>query len=134
MPGLKSDLIVAIKQLAVERGVSKEAVLRALEEALLAAYRRDAGKMATQKLAVQIDPQSGQAKLYVEKEVVDAVQDPANQLSLAEAGRLKPGAEVGQTVLVETTPNNFGRIAAQTAKQVVLQRLREAERERVYQE
>jgi len=131
---VKSDVVAAINQLANEKGVPQEVVLQALEAALVTAYRRDAGVPANQKISVRLDPQSGRARVFAEKQVVEVVKDSRLEISWPEAQALRPGVRVGEAVEVETAPHYLGRIAAQTAKQVVLQRLREAERERLYEE
>lgn len=131
---MKSDFISAINQICSEKGLSKDVVLEAIEAALVSAYKRNFGAAGNQNISVKIDPQSGQVRAYIQKVVVEEVLDPRTEMTLAEARRLNPTAEIGSAVDVESTPYNFGRIAAQTAKQVVLQRLREAEREMVYEE
>ncbi len=131
---MKSDFISAINQICSEKGLSKEIVLQAIEAALVSAYRRNFGAGGNQVVSVKIDPQSGQVRAFVQKVVVEEVKDKRAEMSLEEAQSLKPDAQLGDFVDVESTPYNFGRIAAQTAKQVVLQRLREAERELVYEE
>jgi N utilization substance protein A len=131
---VKSDFVTAMTVLAQEKGVSPEDVLDALTAALIAAYRRDANIPSTQRVRVEVDRQSGQAQVFVGKTVVEQVSDPQVEIALADARRHVAGAQVGDVVDVASTPSNFGRIAAQTAKQVVLQRLREAEREHVYRE
>jgi len=131
---LKSDLMAAISQLSTEKGVSRDVVLKALEDALITAYKKDAGRLSNQKVTVRIDPQTGRARVFAHKVVVEEVTDPHNELSVEEARRTRMNVKLGETVEIESTPPNFGRIAAQTAKQVVTQRLREAEREMVYEE
>jgi N utilization substance protein A len=128
---MKSDFIRAINQLCAERGLSAEVVLETVEQALVSAYKRDFGGLAN--VTAKIDPDSGQARIFTEKEVVEEVEDSRSQISLAEAKELVEEAAVGETVLVETTPSTFGRVAAQTAKQVILQRIREAERDALYE-
>ncbi|MCL5025300.1 MAG: transcription termination factor NusA, partial [Chloroflexi bacterium] len=115
-------------------GVSRAVVLSAVEAALASAYKRNFGTSANQNVVVKLNPQTGEVKVFLQKTVVDRVEDDQIEISLAEARKIKPDSELGGTVEVETTPQNFGRIAAQTAKQVVLQRLREAERDMVYNE
>lgn len=131
---VKNDFAAAMTLLAQEKGVSPDDVLQALTAALIAAYRRDANVPSTQRVSVEVNRQTGQARVFCAKTVVEQVRDPLSEICLAEARRLSPAAQVGDTIDVECTPSNFGRIAAQTAKQVVLQRLREAERERIYRE
>ncbi len=127
---MKSDFMLAINQLCAERKLSREVVLAAVEAALISAYKRDFG--AATNIEVQIDPNTGNARVYALKEVVESVQDPKTQISSQEARRLEPTAQLGQTMRIESTPRDFGRIAAQAAKQVILQRIREAERDALY--
>jgi N utilization substance protein A len=127
---MKSDFYAAIAQIASERSLSKDVIIESVEQALISAYKRMMG--TDQNVTVNIDPTTGMARVYIEKLVVEEVTDPRIELSLAEARAVDPQAEVGSYVPVETTPANFGRIAAQTAKQVVMQRIREAERDRVF--
>jgi len=127
---MKNDFIIAISQVCSERQLSKEVVLEAVEAALISAYKRNFG--SAQNIIARIDPETGEAQVYAEKEVVEEVRDQKSDILLAEAQEIDPNAEVGQTVLIESTPRDFGRIAAQTAKQVILQRIREAEREALY--
>ncbi len=127
---MKNEFIIAINQVCSERQLSKEVVLEAVEAALISAYKRNFG--AAQNIIARIDPETGEAQVYAEKKVVEEVGDPRAEILLAEAQAIDPDAEVGQTILIESTPRDFGRIAAQTAKQVILQRIREAEREALY--
>lgn len=127
---MKNDFIIAINQVCSERQLSKEVVLEAVEAALLSAYKRNFG--SAQNIIAKIDPESGEAQVYAEKEVVEEVSDQRAEILLAEAQEIDPNAKVGQKILIESTPRDFGRIAAQTAKQVILQRIREAEREVLY--
>jgi N utilization substance protein A len=128
--GLKNDFLVALTQISAERHLSKEVVLETIEEALVLAYKRNFG--AAQNIDVRIDPNTGTARVYAEKEVVEEVKDQRTQISLEEAQQLDATAESGTTIRLEMTPKNWGRISAQTAKQVILQRIREAERESMY--
>jgi N utilization substance protein A len=127
---LKNDFLVAVAQISAERHLPKEIVLEAIEQALVLAYKRNFG--AAHNIDVKIDPNTGKARVYVEKEVIEQVKDQRTQVSLQEARQLDAAAEPGTTIRIEMTPKNFGRIAAQTAKQVILQRIREAERETMY--
>lgn len=126
----KNDFIVAIAQICTERGLSKDTVLHAVEQALISAYKRNYGGSAN--ISAKIDPNSGKVKIFAQKAVVDQVTDRRAEISLADARVIDPMADIGATVAIESTPDNFGRIAAQTAKQVVLQRIREAERDALY--
>ena len=126
---MKSDLYAAINQIASERNISREAILRGIEDAIITAYRRIAG--TDQNVAVKLDLQSGDARVFERRTVALEVEDPSTEVSLEEARSTNPEAQVGDMLEKETTPADFGRIAAQTAKQVVMQRIREAERDRV---
>ena len=128
---MRNDFLSAIKQICDERNLPQAVVLEAVETALISAYKRDFGSASN--IRAQIDLHSGQASIFAEKQVVDAVEDERYQISLAEARRIDPQAEMGSTVLLEATPTDFGRIAAQTAKQIILQRIREAERDVLYE-
>ena len=130
---MKSDFIVALTQLAAERNLPREIVLSAIEAALVSAYRRDSVE-AGQDISVKLDPASGDVSVYIVKAVVEEVEEPDQHLTLAQARKIKPDAEIGDIVPIEELPHTAGRIAAQTAKQVVIQRLREAERELVFEE
>ncbi len=127
---MKNDFIIAINQVCSERSLSREVVVEAIEAALISAYKRNFG--TAQNITAKIDPESGQVHVYAEKEVVEKVTDNRLEISLVEAQDIDEAAAIGNAILVETTPRNFGRIAAQTAKQVILQRIREAEREALY--
>lgn len=131
---MKSDFISAINQICSEKGLSKDVVIQAIEAALVSAYKRNFASPATQGVRVSIHPQTGEVEVFAQKVIVESVKDRSAEISLPEAKRINPEAQLGETIEVESTPNDFGRIAAQTAKQVVLQRLREAERELVYGE
>ena len=130
---MKSDFIIALTQLAAERNLPRGIVLSAIEAALASAYRKDS--IATgQDISVKLDPASGEVSVYAVKTVVEEVSDPQQEISLEDAKKIKPDAEMGAIVPTESLPQSAGRIAAQTAKQVVIQRLREAERDLIYQE
>jgi N utilization substance protein A len=127
----KNDLAVAFDQICSERHLDKEVVLEAIEIALLAAYKKDFGSY--QNISAKIDPETGQIRLYTAKEVVEEIQDERSEISLAEARRINENVELGGLVMIETLPpERFGRIAAQTAKQVILQRIHEAERDALF--
>ena len=104
-------------------------VLEALEAAMVSAYRRAVNASTAQLVEAKIDPETGEVKVFAEKEVVDSVQDDRTEVSLEQARKIDPAAEPGGMVVVESTPSNFGRVAAQTARQVIQQRIREAERD-----
>ncbi len=129
---MASEFMLALTQLCNEKNIAKEVVLQAIEQALVSAYRRNFGPV--QNILARIDTETGEAHIYTQKKVVSEVSDQQKEISLAEALPYKADAALDEIVELETTPQNFGRIAAQTAKQVVTQRLREAEREVVYHE
>ena len=130
---MKSDFLVALTQLAAERNLPREIVLSAIEAALASAYRKDS--IATgQDISVKLDPGSGEVTVTILKTVVGEVEDDVIEINLADARAIKPDAVIGESIATESMPHSAGRIAAQTAKQVVMQRLREAEREIVFEE
>ena len=133
MAKTKSEFMLAITQLAAEKNLSREIVLEVVESALVSAFRKNSFA-ATQEISVKMDPDSGEVTVFAEKTVVETVTDPRRELSLDEAKKVNQHAQLDENLMVEATPQNAGRIAAQTAKQVVLQRLREAERELVFEE
>jgi N utilization substance protein A len=130
---MKSEFMLAITQLSAEKNLPKEVVLSAVETALVSAYRKD-NFAPNQEISVKIDPATGRVRVWVEKTVVEKPEDTRREISLAEASKLKSDIEIGGTVQVEATPRNAGRIAAQTAKQVILQRLHEAEHSAILEE
>ena len=132
---MRSEFIVAFNEICEDRGLAKDVVFEALKTALASAYRRNVNVSNSQEVRVEIDQRTGEPTIYAEKEVVDSIMDDRTEVLLEVARRQgHTDVEYGDTVLVESTPRNFGRIAAQTAKQVILQRVREAEREQLYDE
>jgi len=130
---MKSDFMLAITQLSAEKNLPREVVVSAVETALVSAYRKDS--FATnQNIAVRISPTTGKVEVWAEKTVVEKPTDTRREISLADAQRINPELQLGETVVVEDTPHNAGRIAAQTAKQVILQRLHEAEHSAIFEE
>lgn len=123
---MKSDFLLAITQLAAEKNLSKEVVLAAVEAALVSAYRKE-HFVPNQNIQTKMDPHTGQVKVWAEKIVVEKVIDPRTEVTLLDAQKVQPAIKLGEPVLMEDTPHDAGRIAAQTAKQVILQRLHEAE-------
>ena len=126
------QLIVAIQELEKEKGIKKDYLLDSIEQALLTAYKRNYNSQENVKVVV--DRETGASHLYSVKEVVEHAENPILQISLADARKIDKEAKIGDTVDVELVPKNFGRIAAQTAKQVIIQKLREAEREIIFNE
>ena len=134
-PALKNDFLTAITQLAAEKNLPKEVVFEAVEAALASAYKKDA--LSESELVVKIDGASGGMRVFAQKAVVEVeedIEDEALQIDLEAAKAFAPNTYIGDVIQIEVFPQNAGRIAAQTAKQVVLQRLREAEREVVFEE
>jgi N utilization substance protein A len=132
---MKSEFMLAFNEICEARGLSKDVVIEALKTALVSAYRRNTNISNTQEVIVEIDQRTGEPTIYAEKEVVDSVFTPETEVLLSVATRSGyPDATIGDTVMMDSTPENFGRIAAQTAKQVILQRVREAEREKLYED
>jgi N utilization substance protein A len=129
---MKSEFLLAFNQICSERNLPREVVLEALTTALVSAYRRDINASSAQNITAVIDGQTGLAHIYVEKEVTDKVTDWRTEVVVDEAQQIVPDAKLGDMVMVDSTPDDFGRIAAQTAKQVILQRIREAERDAQY--
>jgi N utilization substance protein A len=127
---VNKEFISAINQVCHERQLSRDVVLEAIEAALISAYKRNFG--AAQTITAKIDPDTGIARVFVEKEVVVDVIDSKSQITVEHARKYNPEAGAGDVVHIESTPADFGRIAAQTAKQVILQRIREAERDSLY--
>jgi N utilization substance protein A len=130
---MKTELKAAITQLSAERNLPKEVVLSALESALASAYKKDASTLE-QDVSVKVDPNAGEINFYIQKVIVESVTNPNCEISIDEAQKVRTTAQIGDVVSIEFTPKNIGRIAAQAAKQVVLQRLREAEHRIMYEE
>lgn len=128
---MKNDLIMAVNQICAEKDLPRNVIMEAIEEALVHAYRRNlAGDMSISR--VQIDPETGDVHVFSEREVVEEPADLMTEIGLSEARELKPDIELGDVIQIEREPTDFGRIAAQTAKQVILQRIHEAERDVLY--
>jgi N utilization substance protein A len=130
---MKTELMAAVTQLSAERNLPKEVVVSALESALASAYKKDTSTL-DQDVLVKVDPNAGKINFYIQKVVVESVANPNREILIDEAQKLQATAQVGDVINIECTPRNIGRIAAQTARQVVLQRLREAEHHAIYEE
>ncbi len=126
-----SELIDALNQLEEEKGIHKEVIMEAVEASLVAAYKRDFGK--ADNVRVNMDRETGDISVYAEKTVVDEVLDPVMEMSLARAKMKNPSYDIGDIVNVEITPKNFGRIAAQHARSVIVQKIKEEERRVVFE-
>ncbi|MBK8797625.1 MAG: transcription termination/antitermination protein NusA [Anaerolineales bacterium] len=128
---MSKALIAGINQVATDKGLDREVIFEAIEAALISAYKRNYGPVAN--VTAQVDRISGEMQVFTEREVVDEIFNERTEITEAAARRLSPTANLGDVVAVPNTPTEFGRIAAQTAKQVILQRIREAERDTVYE-
>ncbi len=129
----KSELLLAVNQIATERNLPREVVVEVLKGALATVFRRMTETASTQAVEVEIDLENGQVRIFTQKTVVEEVRDPRTEISLEEARRIRPDVRVGETLRVDVTPANFAqRIAAQNVRQIILQRIREAEREHLY--
>jgi N utilization substance protein A len=126
---MKNEFVLAFNEVLEEKQLPKDIVMEALQAAMISAYRRAVNASNAQHIDATIDPETGKVLIYAEKEVVDIVEDPRTEVALQDAEAVDPEAKIGDMVIVETTPNNFGRVAAQTARQVIQQRIREAERD-----
>jgi len=130
---MKSDFLLAITQLSAEKNLPKEVVLEAVESALVSAYRKEHFH-PNQNIVVKISTTTGKVEVWAEKIVSESVADDRKDITLTQAKKLNPDAKLGDALMVESTPANAGRIAAQTAKQVILQRLHEAEHTAIFDE
>ncbi|AOO75271.1 MULTISPECIES: transcription termination factor NusA [Latilactobacillus] len=129
---MSKEMLGALDALEQEKGVKKEIVIEALEAALVSAYKRNYGQ--AQNVEVEFDQKKGNIHVYAVKEVTEEVFDSRLEVSYQDALEINKAYEVGDTIRFEVTPKDFGRIAAQTAKQVIMQRVREAERSIIYNE
>jgi N utilization substance protein A len=137
---MMSEFISAINQIAAERGIEKEEIFTALEDAILVAYKKEKFSEEEREedmgsnLTVELDRETGEFKLIATKEVVEKVKDEDTEISIEEAEMISQSVEVGDSIQIEIPTEEFGRIAAQTAKQVILQKIRESEKEAVISE
>lgn len=129
---MNAEFIEALGQLEKEKGISKDILIDAIEAALISGYKRNFH--SAQNVRVDINRNNGQVRVFARKTVVEDVLDPRLEISLEAAREINPAYQLGDIVEIEVTPADFGRIAAQTAKQVVTQRIREAERAVIYQD
>jgi N utilization substance protein A len=129
---MSSELLDALNVLEREKGISRDVLMDAIEAALISAYRRNFNQ--AQNVRIDLNLEKGSMRVFARKEVVDQVFDPRLEISIEDAKQINPNYQVEDVVEMEVTPKNFGRIAAQTAKQVVTQRVREAERGIIYSE
>lgn len=126
---MKNEFTLAFNEVIEEKQLPKEIILKALESAMVSAYRRAVNASNAQHVESKVDSETGRVMIYAEKEVVESVVDPHTEVLLEEARKITPDVELGSLIMVESTPEDFGRVAAQTARQVIQQRIREAERQ-----
>ncbi len=129
---MNTDFIEALNAIEKERGINKDVLIDAFEAALVAAYKRNYN--TTGNVRAVVDRDTGEVQIFASKTVVDVVENPTIEISIEKAKRINPLFEAGDVLEEESNPKNFGRIAAQTAKQVVVQRIREAERGVIFEE
>ncbi|MTI94466.1 MAG: transcription termination/antitermination protein NusA [Firmicutes bacterium] len=127
-----SEFVEALEQLHSDRKIPKEVLFDAVEAALVSAYKKNFGQ--SQNVRVELNRESGKILVFAQKEVVENLENPQEEISVADARKINPLYNAGDIAEVEVTPKNFGRIAAQAAKQVVIQKIREAERDTIYEE
>ena len=126
---MKNEFALAFNEVLEEKQLPKEIILQAVESAMVSAYRRSVVSSNAQHVEAKVDPETGQINIFAEKEVVEDVQDDRTEVTLEVARTVNPEANLGDMVVVDSTPKDFGRVAAQTARQVIQQRIREAERQ-----
>ncbi len=129
---MKSEFALALNQIGAERSLPREIIAKVIEGALVQSFRKYANIMNSQNVAASVDMDSGDMRVFVEKEVVDDLMDERTEVMLDEALKQKPDAVLSDCIMVDVTPKDFGRIAAQNAKQLIVQKLREAERDFQY--
>lgn len=133
---MNEEFVGALRELVKEKGICEDLIFTTIQDALVAAYKKNYANANTkaQNVKVSIDRETGEIGVYAQKVVVDEVYDDVTEISLEEAKAISPRYEVDDVVDLEVTPKNFGRVAAQLAKQVVTQRIKEAERNIIYDE
>ena len=129
---MNAEFIAMLDYLERERGIKREILLEAVSNALLSASKKSVG--ASRDLRIDINRKTGEIRALANLVVVDQVANPQDEIELSKARKIKSDTNVGEIVEVEVTPKNFGRIAAQTAKQAMMQRIRQAEKEMIYEE
>ena len=127
---MNKEFILAVEELEKEKGIAKDLLIEAIESALVSAYKKNYG--TSQNVRVNVDRETGDIDVFMRKDVVEEVSDPFAEVSLEDARAIDPEYELNDVIEYQVTPKDFGRIAAQTAKQVVVQRIREAERGMIY--
>ncbi|MBU6446588.1 MAG: transcription termination/antitermination protein NusA, partial [Verrucomicrobia bacterium] len=130
---MNKDLIAIFEYLEREKGIKREIVINAIADSLRAAARKSV-KGLGEKVSVEINPKTGEIEVFTQKKIVEKVEHPADEISLADARALEPECGVGQWLEISITPQDFGRIAAQAARQIITQKLKGAERDVIYEE
>jgi len=130
---MKSEFALAFNEVLEEKQLSREIIMGALETAMVAAYRKAVGASAAQSVSVDIDMDKGSVKIFAEKEVADSIIDSRTEVLLDEARKVDPNAQIGDLVMVESTPEDFGRIAASAARQAIQQKIRDAEKSQQFE-
>jgi len=126
--GMKNEFTLAFNEVLEDKGLPRDIILEALESAMVSAYRRSVNASTEQQIEAKVDIETGKVTIYAQKEVVESVENPITEVELSVARLVEPEAQLGDLVTVESTPGDFGRVAAQTARQVIQQRIRDAER------
>jgi len=130
---MNKDLIAIFEYLEREKGIKRDIVIAAIEDSLRAAARKSI-KGIGEKVTVQIHPKTGEIEVYAQKKIVEKVLNPSDEISLAAAREMEPDCNIGQLLEISVTPQDFGRIAAQAARQIITQKLKGAERDVIYEE
>ena len=125
---MKNEFTLAFNEVLEDKGLPQDIILEALESAMASAYRRSVNASTEQQIEAKVDIETGKVTVYAQKEVVESVENPITEVDLETARQVEPEAQPGDLVIVESTPGDFGRVAAQTARQVIQQRIRDAER------
>ncbi len=133
---MNQEFVEALKEIVKEKGISADLLFTTIEDALVTAYKKNYAKqgVSTNNVKVIMNRENGEIKVYAQKKVVDFVEEEIEEISLEDAKKIDPNYELGDIINIEVTPKKFGRIAAQAAKQVVIQRIKEEERRIVYNE
>lgn len=131
---MNEEFIGALKEIVKEKGVSEDLIFTTIEDALVAAYKKNYANSLAQNVRISMSRETGEIHVFAQKDVVDEVYDDTTEISIEKAKEMSPRYEVGDVLEVEVTPRSFGRVAAQLAKQVVVQRIKEAERNIIYNE
>ena len=132
---MNAEFIEALKEIAKSKEISEDFIFTTLEDALIAAYKKNYSSKngeGNQNVVIEINRETGENHIYARKNIVESVENDVLEISLEDAKKIDPRYEVGEVVNIEVTPKDFGRVAAQSARQVVIQRIKEAERANIY--